>query len=76
MWKLAYVIQGKTHPDILNSYVIERLSIILTNMDWSLKNLHRIIKIRQLLSKQDIDKIDIQPIIQPQQAHLDKIENL
>ena len=72
MWKIAHVIQQKAHPRILESYQQERLPIILNNMDWSLKNLHRIISIQRELATKDLDKVNLQPIIQKQEAHLNK----
>ena len=71
-WKLAYVINGKANPNILNSYTTERLPSILDNMQWSLKNLYRIVNIQRKFQSQEKSHSDIQVLVQEQEAHLNK----
>ncbi len=72
IWKLAYVLQGKADASILQSYFVERLPSVLDNLQWSLDNLYRIVTIRRNIARQNLDKIDMQKLVQGQYSHINK----
>jgi putative polyketide hydroxylase len=71
-WKLAYAVKNQAKVNILDTYEIERLPSILNNMDWSLKNLYRIVNIQRSFMKHVKSGESIQSIVQQQEAHLNK----
>lgn len=72
IWKLTYVIQKKAKPTLLNTYSQERLPSILDNMQWSLDNLNRIVRIQRTYEDDGIDNIDFQSHVKEQDAHLNR----
>lgn len=52
-WKLAWVLQGKADPTLLDTYFTERLQIAKTNMLWSMTNARRFETIFKALDQKD-----------------------
>lgn len=71
-WKLAYVIQKKVNPKILETYETERLPVILDNLQWSIKNLQRIVNIQKSLDHSDQTDESWVKLTKIQSKHLNK----
>ncbi len=71
-WKLAYAVKNQAKEDILDTYEIERSPSILNNMNWSLRNLYRIVNIQKSFMEHVKSGESIQTIVQQQEAHLNK----
>ena len=71
-WKIAFALQGKASKKILHTYEIERLPIILNNLQWSIKNLKRIADIQRKIDLKNQTREDIKNLIATQSSHLDR----
>ncbi len=72
IWKLAYVVKGQASKGILETYALERIPVILKIMQWSLKNLQRIVRIQRQFDEKQVDHNHFQEHAQTQEEHLNK----
>jgi len=57
-WKLAAVLGGDAHPDLLDTFETERRPIALTNAEHSLSNAYRMAEVGMVLGASTIDPVD------------------
>lgn len=72
MWKLAFVLRSFTDSSVLETYATERIPSILDNMEWSLSNLKKIIRLQKGVADNGVDNTDFTVFAKEQEAHLNK----
>jgi putative polyketide hydroxylase len=56
-WKLAYVLDGRASPSLLDTYEQERRPIAIDNCEWSVSNSRRMVEIRSAIAENDKSRL-------------------
>lgn len=70
-WKLAMVLNGQAHEELLDTYFTERVQIAKTNIAWSISNAKRFEKIFMSLAQGDL--VTFEAALKDQTHHINNI---